>query len=202
MTASPARTDRTTTILIAASGVALFGYLALRPWAAGDTAAGWADPRWPLSHLLAVAGFVAYAALGARLTGRLGRILSGAALALLLPYYGAEAFALPALHGLAPEQAQAIAQAFRYGPIPMVTFGLGWVALGWLAVLTARALRSPERLGRIAVILHTAAMLAWLPVFFLPAAGRLAHAALVGTTALVIALRAPQPTASPAPAVA
>lgn len=204
MTASTSRPDRTTRVLFATSGLALFGYLALRPWTAGDTAAGWANPLWPLSHLLAVAGFVAYAGLGARRPGRLGAVLAAATVGLLLPYYGAEAFGLPALSGLASEQAATVAQAFRYGAIPLVTFALGWVALGWLAVRTARTLRTPDRLTRVALTVHTIAMLAWLPVFFLPPAGRIAHAAVICETALVIAVRGSrrQPAVSPAGASA
>ena len=181
---------QTTRILLVFSGLALFGYLALRPWAGGDTASAWASPLWPISHLLAVAGFVGYAALGALRTGRLGRLFAGVAVAMLLPYYGAEAFALHALGTVAPDQAATVAQALRYGPLPLLTFALGWLALGSLAILMARTFSLSTLAGRVALITHTAAMLAWLPVFFLPPTGRIAHAVVVLISALVLAARA------------
>ncbi|WP_425309504.1 hypothetical protein AADG42_12295 [Ammonicoccus fulvus] len=197
---SPRPADRTTRILFAVSGLALFGYLALRPWAGGDTPAAWSSIMWPVSHLLAVTGFVAYAALGARRAGRAGGILASVTVALLLPYYGAEAYALQVLGSLDPAQAQAVAQAFRYGPIPITMFGLGWVALGTLAVLTARTVRTPGLASRLALIVHTVAMVAWVPVFFLSPVGRIAHATVILISAVVLATRGyavPRPAAEP-----
>ncbi|WP_432557727.1 hypothetical protein [Granulicoccus sp. GXG6511] len=177
------------TLLLAASGAALFGYIALRPWSEGDTPAAWSQILWPVSHLLAVAGFVLYAALGGSVATRKGRVLGWLSVGLLVPYYGAEAFGLHVLGSLRVEQAAAIAQAFRYGPLPMITFAGGWIALGWLAVLVARAVRTPDRIGRAALAVHSVAMCAWLPVFFLPPAGRVAHAVIVLIAALVAAAR-------------
>lgn len=93
-----------------------------------------------------------------------------------------------------------MAQAFRYGPIPITMFGLGWVALGALAIVTARTMRTPGLTSRIALIVHTVAMVAWLPVFFLPPVGRIVHATVLLISAVVLATRAyalPRPAAEP-----
>lgn len=88
------------------AGVAFAAYPAVRP--AGDSGADWASAEWVAGHLMAVAGFgllvaglgALWSALRAGAGERLGFaavVAGGVGAALVLPYYGAEMFALHVL---------------------------------------------------------------------------------------------------------
>ncbi|WP_181780647.1 hypothetical protein [Pseudonocardia pini] len=168
--------SRRTTALLVAAGVLFVLYPALRPW--GDAtpagmAAAFGSPLWLAAHLAAMAGFV--------LVGfALQRPLWWVGAALVLPYYGAEAFALHALAGR-PDLAAA-ADAIRYGPVAMVTFGAGLLALAVAAVLVA--VRQGWRAAPFA-----AAMVLFLPQFFAGPELRIAHGVLLGIGCLLLLVR-------------
>lgn len=216
--------------LLGTAGACLIAYMAFRPWGAEADPATFADPRWPLSHVAAMAGFTLTAAAaveasaswprGARLATRAA---AWASALLLLPYYGAEAFALSALGARGADEPTFaavlpdLAQAVRMGPLQVTLFGLGWVALAGLGVLLARglgrspgtwrrpaltqghaddAVRShgeghahPRGLGvRAASWTFAAGLASYLPVFYVPAAGRVAHALVTGGAAITLAV--------------
>ena len=148
-------TTRTTTaIALAISGVSFAAYPALRPYGPESGLAGAADfgaTAWLVAHVLGMVGFVslAFALRSASVAPpwpwsgqpiRRAETRMWLAVALLLPYYGAEAYGLNALGRYATEHGDAgvldVADAFRYAPLEMTTFALGLfllvlVAGGW-----------------------------------------------------------------------
>jgi len=169
-----------------AAAVLFVAYPALRPY--GDAtpdgmAAAFSSPAWLIAHLAAVAGFVAIGVGLMRISTPAAAIWT-AGTALVLPYYGAEAFALHGLAGmLSGPQLAAAAEAVRGGAVAMTCFGAGLVLLAVAAVVTAvreRAVALP----------FAAAMLLFLPQFFADPALRIAHGVLLGLGCLLLARRA------------
>jgi hypothetical protein len=142
---------------LVAAGVLLALYPAARPWGdvtvAGEQAA-FASIAWPLAHLAAVAGFalVAVGLLGLRdaLSGGPGGGAARGALvawwtgtALVLPYYGAEAFALHTL-GTRGGVDPTLVEAIRMGAIQVTVFGVGLAGFAVAGVLAAVAVLRSE----------------------------------------------------------
>ena len=130
------------------AGVAFAAYPAVRP--AGDSGADWASSAWIAGHLLAVAGFgllvaglaalwsvlrdgpgerFAFASVG---TGGLGAVL-------VLPYYGAETFALNVLGSRGAPVS--LGDGIRFLPAAATTFVASLLALAVASVLAALAVR-------------------------------------------------------------
>lgn len=145
------------------------------------------SPGWAAAHGAAMIGFVALAValrLGSHDPRRRStELIAWLATCLLLPYYGAETFALNAIgqwvdSGGDPT-AMAIADSFRMSPVPLVTFLAGWVLLGWVAIRLVRddgRSASPDRWG---VRLTAVGLLLFLPQFFAPGPVRIAHGILL-----------------------
>ena len=189
---------RTTSVLVAGGGLGLALYVVTRPWAQGDTIAAWAQLSWPVSHVLAMIGFVLLAAAAQRVAVERSvrglSALSWSAVGLLLPYYGAEAFGLHALGTEGVDHADQVASAVRYGTIQGIAFIAGWVALAAVGVLLARALArgTSDRMLRVAAWVLAAGLALYVPVFYLPPAGRVSHGLLVAAASLLVAWRLPQ----------
>lgn len=185
---------KTARIALVVAGLALAAYPALRPWGPED-AGTFGSLAWPVSHALGMLGFVALA-VALRAAAVASPVWDGvmslrrvenrawAAVALLLPYYGAEAYGLHALgeHVAASGDLGAleIADAFRYAPLPVTTFALG---LGALALVGGNLLVGPWRQGgtaRWGGLLAGAGLLTYLPQFFGPAEVRVAHGLVLG----------------------
>ncbi|MCE0767683.1 hypothetical protein LWC35_33020 [Pseudonocardia kujensis] len=165
------------------AGALLVAHPALRPY--GDAtvdgmAAAFASPAWLVSHLAAVAGFV-LVGLGIRPLSRAAAAMWWIGAGLVLPYYGAEAFALHAL-GLHSSGAAlaAAADAVRNGPVQLTAFGAGLLLFAASAVLVAVR-------GRALALPFALAMVLFLPQFFLPPALRIAHGVLLGVGCVLLA---------------
>ena len=167
-------------LALAVAGVLFLLYPVVRPWDDETTAAGahaamssWA---WVASHLFAMIGFilVGLALLGLR--DRVGTtavaVVWGGA-GLTLTYYGAEDFGLHAAANTAGTDLLAVAEATRYNPVAVTTFGVGLIALAVGAVLVARKLRQPS------AWVFAAGFVLFLPQFFTPAPVRIAHGVLM-----------------------
>lgn len=167
-------------------GLLFLLYQAFRPYrdetVAADTAISFASSAWILSHLAAMIAFalVGYGLLAVR-ARRSGR-WSGAPAALfavgtaaVLPYYGAESFALQA----AGRAAQAgtvtdlvgLSDAVRNGSLQTVMFGAGLLLMAAAGVLVAVVV------GRSGW-LFAAAFVLFLPQFFGPPWLRVVHGLL------------------------
>jgi hypothetical protein len=164
---------------LVAAGVLFAVYPLVRPW--GDStpegaAAAFGSPFWLVAHLAAVAAFVLVGAGG--LPTRAARITWVAGTALVLPYYGAEAFALHALAG--EPNVAALAEQIRMGATQMTVFGAGLGLLAVAGVLTVIAV------GRAGVVFAAGTVL-FLPQFFADPALRIAHGVLLAIGCLILA---------------
>ncbi|GAA2384225.1 hypothetical protein Cme02nite_66600 [Catellatospora methionotrophica] len=200
-----------TRIRLSAAALALAGtmfalYPGLRPWRDEATLQGaqeaMSSPWWVATHLFAMIGFILVPlalfavrrvvegtraeplALTAAVTAWIGAGLT-------LPYYGAEDFGL---HVLAAESAAGaqldllgLAEAIRYQPVAMTTFGVGLVALAVGAVMAAVAIARSGVLPRLSGALFAVGFAAFLPQFFTPAAVRVGHGLLVAAGCLWLA---------------
>jgi hypothetical protein len=183
---------------LVAAGALLVLYPALRPWSDGTpdgAPAAFASPAWIPAHLAAVAGFVLVGfALFHSSTERLTRIASSlwaAGTALVLPYYGAEAFALHAIGERImrtgdTELLEAV-EATRMGVWQVATFASGLLLLAAASVLVAAAVARTRALPSWAGVPFALAFALYLPQFFGPPALRIAHGVLVAVGCLVLA---------------
>ncbi len=173
-------------VLLGLAGVLFVAYPLVRPW--GDStvageAAAFSSPAWVAAHLAAVAGFV-LVGLALRGVGRAAEVTWWVGAGLVLPYYGAEVFALHVLgQRLSGQQLSDLAEAIRLGPAAAVVFVAGLVALALAGVLVA------VREGVVALP-FAVAMVGFLPQFFAGPEVRIAHGVLLGIGLVLLAVRA------------
>ncbi|KRF13954.1 hypothetical protein ASG90_14195 [Nocardioides sp. Soil797] len=196
-----------TTIALATSGLAFIAYPALRPWGEETGAAGAAtfdSTAWPIAHTLGMVGFVALAFALRSAAADLPWQWSGqpvrraesrmwVAVALLLPYYGAEAYGLHAVGGYAVQQGDPgvidVADSFRFAPLPMTVFALGLLTLVLVGGRLAHGMWRTGTLGRTGGLLTGLGLATYLPQFFLGAELRIMHGVVLGVGLLIIATR-------------
>lgn len=181
-------------IALAAAAALFVAYPALRGYGSEAGLAGaelYARPAWLYSHVSAMFGF-ALLATGIGVISRRAGAAAWIGTLLVLPYYGAEAFGLHALGREAVElgdgAAIAAADSFRFEPVAMTTFAIGWIGLavaGWWLIRDRQQLR---RFGQIGAVLTGVALLLFLPQFFFPPAGRISHGVLLAVGLALIAI--------------
>ncbi|MEJ8281203.1 hypothetical protein [Pseudonocardia spirodelae] len=174
----------------------------------------WADPWWVPAHLLGVLGFAAFVAGVAAVRERArggraeptARVALGAAAAgtaLLLPYYGAEAFGLSAVGSAVadPDAAGRLAELVRTGPWAATTFAAGLVALAVAGVVVAAVRRGagPDGAHRAGpgasagAVLVAVAMVLYLPQFFATPELRITHGVVLGVGCVLVGLARRRP---------
>ncbi|MDT0202120.1 hypothetical protein [Nocardioides sp. AE5] len=189
-----------TSLWFGVAGLALAAYPVLRPWGDEADAETFAAASWPVSHALAMLGFTAlalalrHAAAGLPQWG--GRPVREAetrmwlAAALLLPYYGAEAYGLNAIGQYAAEHRDSgvleIADAFRFAPLPVTTFALGLLLLVLVGARQAIGMWRTGALGRIGGLLAGFGLASYLPQFFGGAELRIVHGIVLGIGLLLV----------------
>jgi len=202
-------TTRTTTAAgLVVSGLAFAAYPALRPYGPETGMAGAADfgdTAWLVAHVLGMVGFVALAfTLRAASTNtpwpwagqpvRKAETRMWLAVALLLPYYGAEAYGLHELGRYAADHGDPgvldVADAFRYAPFEMTTFALGLFVLILVGGRIAHGLWHSGRLGRTAGILAGLGLATYLPQFFGTPEVRIVHGVVLGLGLVLMAVTA------------
>ncbi|GAA1747017.1 hypothetical protein [Aeromicrobium alkaliterrae] len=190
--------DLTATAAWVAAGALLLLYPALRPWEDETTLAGvvaWDSTAWVVSHTAAMLGLVLLVA-AASLDAAVGRlrvavpVLLALGTALVLPYYGAEAYGLPMVGELARDTGDAslveLGDGFRYALAPVTLFSVGLLLLAVAGVLLVlRARRSALPAGPILLGVW---LVAFLPQFFGPAPVRIAHGVVALAAGLLLAL--------------
>jgi hypothetical protein len=193
------------------AGVLMAVFQLLRPW--GDVteepdamAEAFADPRWVVAHLAGAAAFVVLALLADAVVAgglreqsvrrrspvaRIARYGTAFGAVLVLPYYGAETFALheigrAALAG-SPVDVVALSGSIRGNLVAATLFGAGLllVAAGMvcLAVVAARAGAAAWGAWPLGVLAALA-----LPQFVLPPVGRMAYGVAFLLAALLFAV--------------
>lgn len=198
----------TTSVGLATAGLAFATYPALRPWGPESGARGALDlgsTAWLASHVLGMVGFVLLAFSLRAAANRTpwswsGRPLREAegrawlAVALLLPFYGAEAYGLNAVGRYATTHADPsvleIADSFRYEPVAFTTFGIGLLVLVLVGGRIAHGLWHAGALARTAGILTGLGLATYLPQFFTTPEVRVGHGILLGLGLLLMAATA------------
>jgi hypothetical protein len=211
-------------VSLAIAGVLFVVYPALRPYSDETSPAGavaFASPAWVASHLAAIVGFVlvALGMLGLRslLAGGPGARTAWTAFltfwvgtGLVLPYYGAETFALNAVGERAVQGVQpdvvAVSDAIRNGTVQVSLFGVGLLLLAVAAVLAAVAIwRAAGRravageslgtdvpsgtgLSRWTGLPLALGFVLFLPQFFGPPWLRIAHGVLLGAACVLLSV--------------
>jgi len=159
-----------------------------------------ASDRWIVAHLCGAAAIALWpfaAALLAHLlpAGRAARaavVTGGAGAALVLPYFGAEIFAIHELAGRAtatwdPAFLDAITD-IRLQPVAATMFGTGLLLLAASGVLVAVAWwHAQDGARRWAAVPLAAALVLFLPQFFAGEPLRVAHGALAALGAWLLA---------------
>ena len=174
------------------SGALMAAYLLLRPY--GDVQGGhdevdaMASTLWVVSHTFGMLALASFTSLVLRLSdlheGRIrliGYWSAQAGLVLVLPYYGAETFAL---HVIARRSATEpgsmdLVEQIRNQPLAITAFGLGLLLLAVSGICLAMMWRSvASRRVRWAAAPLGVLMALLLPQFFLPPSGRMAYGLL------------------------
>jgi hypothetical protein len=198
------RRTRSAPVLLGAAGVLLVVSPATRPWSSEsglEGAAAFASSWWVVAHVAAMAGYLLLAlavhravpdvAPAARRATRLAARLLTVGAVLVLPYYGAETFALHALGADALATANPslvdLAAAIRFDPTAATLFAAGLLAIaaGGVALAVGAA-----RAGALLAALPVAAgAVLLLPQYFGTPTLRIAHGLLFGLGAVLLAIR-------------
>ena len=208
-----------TAVAFAVAGAGFAVYPALRPYSDEVTLAGaeaMSSTAWVLAHCVGMLAFLALtvAVWSLRRTApglrqrpaAVAAVLTWLGVSLVLPYYGGETFALQVIAERAATEADPglleLADAFRYQPVAITTFGAGLLTLAAAGVALAAALRDAGTLGRAGGLLVGLGLVLYLPQFFVAPAGRIGHGVLlaVGCAVLaVVATRVGREGAAPLP---
>jgi len=215
----PLRRHVVTAVAFAVAGAGFVVYPALRPYSDEVTLAGaeaMSSTAWVLAHCVGMLAFLALtvAVWSLRRTApglrqrpaAVAAVLTWLGVSLVLPYYGGETFALQVIAERAATEADPglleLADAFRYQPVAITTFGAGLLTLAAAGVALAAALRDAGTLGRAGGLLVGLGLVLYLPQFFVAPAGRIGHGVLlaVGCAVLaVVATRVGREGAAPLP---
>ena len=148
------------------------------------------SPQWLVAHYLALIGFVLLlcvlpaldsrlAPTGAQPRARLGVVLSGVGVALILPTLGVELYALPAIGRLFLDNAGVaplVGAIYLGGATVVMVLGLLLLAVG--AIVLATAIARSRTLTTWAGITFAVGLALWCPLF--PPAVRVADGLLIG----------------------
>jgi uncharacterized membrane protein len=198
---------------LAFAGVMFLLYPALRPWHDESTVAGartsMSSDAWVAAHFFGMLGFIAiplglfalHTVLASR-TSYLALIAAWIGAGLTLPYYGAEDFGLHAIARSATPDLLDVVDQVRFQPVAVTIFGAGLLLIGAAGILAAVAVWRSGVLPAAAGVLFAVGLALFLPQFYLPAAARIAHGAIVlaGCVWLAAALwRSASRSTAPAP---
>lgn len=187
--------------LLIAVGAFFVLYPALRPWqdetVPAGAAAAMGSPLWVTSHLFAMLGFILLPAVPILFAlrqpqGRRALVTAAITLwvgaGLVLPYYGAEAFALNAMSTFGTSDLVPASDAIRYGPVQGTMFLLGLLLIAIGAVFTAVGVAKshPWWLG----VAFAAGFVLFGPQFVGTPEIRIAHGALIAVGCLILAFGA------------
>lgn len=182
---------RPTFLLLVTTGILFALYPILRPYSVEVGEAGadaFASPLWIAAHVAAMCGFVTLTLFvrHAR-AGTLVETVTSLGVALILPHYGAETFALHVVGRDALDTGRMdlldLADPIRYGPVQVTMFGAG------LVLIAVGAVGLAVRNGGVAAAVFAAGFVLFLPQFFAPPWVRIAHGLLILVGAVLLAHR-------------
>lgn len=169
------------------TGAMFAAYPILRPYSSEVGMAGadaFASPLWVAAHTCAMLGFISLALAVRHARGSdFAAVATSIGVGLVLPYYGAETFALNAIGRSAVDGSDPalldLADPIRYSAVPMTMFGVGLLLIAIGAVAFARQFR-------YATVLAVGFVL-FLPQFFAPPALRILHGIVILVGSLLAA---------------
>ncbi|MBY6686130.1 hypothetical protein HQ305_08545 [Rhodococcus sp. BP-149] len=184
-------TTPATPLLLVTTGILFALYPILRPYSVEVGEAGaeaFASPLWIVAHLAAMFGFITLALFVRQVrTGTLADTTTLVGVALILPYYGAETFALHVVGRDAVDTGRTglldLADPIRYGVIQATMFGAGLILIAVAAVVLA------VHTGGVPAAVFAAGFVLFLPQFFAPPWVRIAHGVLILVGAVMLARR-------------
>ena len=178
-------------VLLVTTGLLFALYSAVRPYSTEVGTAGaeaFASPLWVASHVAAMFGFVGLVFVARQ--ARVGALVDTTVLlgvVLVLPYYGAETFALHAVGRDVLDSGRTdlleLADPIRYGLVQVGMFGVGLILIAVGAVVLA------ARTGGVGAAVFAAGFVLFLPQFFAPPWVRIAHGFLILIGAVLLARR-------------
>lgn len=185
------RSQRSTVVLLVSTGVLFAIYPILRPYSTETGAPGadaFASPLWVAAHVSAMIGFLTLGlAVRAMNVGAVAEVTTWVGVALVLPYYGAETFALYVLGAEAQSSGNYslvdLAEPIRFGMVQTVMFGGGLILIAAGAVAVALAV------GTWQGWVFAAGFVLFLPQFFAPPWLRIAHGVLILIGAVLLAVQ-------------
>lgn len=197
MTNTSMRRTHLTALSLAIAGICFALYPAIRPFSDESSLRGaeaFADSSWLQAHSLAMVGFILlalgllglYIELSETRAGSLGiksLIVTWIGIALTLPYYGAETFALHAVGQEAVRQNNVdllvtLTNSIRFGE-GIWFFGFGLLAIVVGTILFAIAVWRSGTLTRWSCIPLAIGFALFIPQFFTPQPVRIGHGLLV-----------------------
>jgi hypothetical protein len=186
------------------AGLAFVVYPVVRPYSDEASLAGaqaFASGAWVVAHLSAVIGLILLplgllalrTALGRSRTAGAAFLATWLGVGLVLPYYGAEVFALHAtgerMVATGDLGLLGLVDAIRNGSVQITAFGTGLVLIAVGTVLAAVAVWRSNVLSRWAAVPLAAAFVLFLPQFYAAPSLRIAHGVLVGIACVTLAVQ-------------
>lgn len=202
-----------------ATGALMLLYLLARPYGDVDDATrpeaarAFASTWWVVAHLAGAFALASYAVLAVRLAdvaagamGSVGRRLALVGVVLVLPYFGAETFALHVIGREALAGSPGVlglVDSIRDQPVAVTMFGLGLLCLALSAVVLALVWQRSGATPLWSLWPLATGVVLFLPHFFLAPAGRMAfgiaYAVAAGIFARGLARDLPEPISGPGP---
>ncbi len=183
--------SRPTLLLLVTTGLLFALYATLRPYSTevgSEGARAFASPLWVAAHVAAMLGFTCLVFVARQAhAGALVDTTVILGFALVLPYYGAETFALYAVGQDALDTGHTdlleLADPIRYGVVQVSMFGVG------LMLIAAGVVMLAVRTGGVGATVFAAGFVLFLPQFFAPPWIRIAHGLLILVGAVLLARR-------------
>jgi hypothetical protein len=204
---NPVARTRTGAAVLAVAGALFVLYPAVRPWHDESTVDGaiasMTSGRWVAAHAFAMVGFVLVplgllalrdfvARTRSESTMLAAVVLTWVGAGLVLPYYGAEDFALHAIASRAGRSpgldVLGLVDATRFGAVQATMFAVGLLLLGVGAVLAAVGVWRCGMVSRSSGIVFAVGFGLFIPQFYGPAWVRIAHGVVVGVGLVWLAL--------------
>jgi hypothetical protein len=181
------------------AGVLFALYPVIRPYGdldATTTVGAFASPAWVIAHLAAATGFVLLPVGLLALDAGAATVMAIGA-ALVLPYYGAETFALHAIGtrvaaGGDPSVLDLVSP-IRMGPVQIATFATGLVLVAVAAVRLAIVTRHRNGSRGSAGIPLAIGFVLFMPQFFAAPPWRIADGIVIGVGCLLLVVKGRPP---------
>jgi hypothetical protein len=194
-------------VALAISGLLFLGFPVVRPFLETSpdpfiVAQGFASTAWVVAHMLGMGGFILlplgffglYEYLRSGPTGKTALwalVITWIGAALVLPYFGAEAFGLQVIGQqaliLRRTDVAAVANTLRFG-LAIYPFGVGLILVAIGAILAGIAVWRSRNLPRWSGVPLALGFALYIPQFFTPQPVRIGHGLLIAAGAIWLSI--------------